>query len=48
MLKQIYKPLVFVVLGVHEKGMKIDNQAQAEMMKVGIKNLTKIIKKAIS
>lgn len=28
-LKQIYKPLVFVVLGVHEKAVKIENQAQA-------------------
>lgn len=47
-LKQIYKPLIFVVLGIHDKAVTIENQAQAEMMKVGIKNLTKIIRKAIS
>lgn len=47
-LKQIYTPLFFVVMGIHEKIVKIENQAQAEMMKVGIKNLVKIIRKCIS
>jgi hypothetical protein len=34
-----------VLLGIHEKATAIENIAQAEAMKVGIKNFAKIMRK---
>lgn len=45
LLHRTFLPLFLVLIGVHDKMVKIENISQAESMKVGIKNFSKIIKK---
>lgn len=47
LLHRAFLPLFLVLLGVHEKSGRIENIAQAEAMKVGIKNFAKIMRKCV-